>query len=154
MHHDDTDVFDHRRTLTKPRGTASAFQIAGISRILAPWIIDQYRRPRPARPETSSCARSSRLDSLTVSEKQVNDYVSEIDRNAEQAIIDTDPPGLSWPFHSRRGKAAPMERTTSGGSSTPGRHHELPFTASRSLRSRFPDAPRATGKRRGVRPAA
>lgn len=29
-----------------------------------------------------------RLDTLTVAEKQVNDYVSEVDRNAEAAIID------------------------------------------------------------------
>ena len=30
-----------------------------------------------------------RLDTLTVAEKQANDFVSEVDRNAEQAIIDT-----------------------------------------------------------------
>lgn len=45
---------------------------------------------RAARQAGNVIMRSfSRLDSLTVSEKQVNDYVSEIDRNAEQAIIDT-----------------------------------------------------------------
>ena len=45
---------------------------------------------RAARQAGSVIMRSfSRLDSLTVSEKQANDYVSEVDRNAEQAIIDT-----------------------------------------------------------------
>jgi myo-inositol-1(or 4)-monophosphatase len=44
---------------------------------------------RAARQAGNVIMRSySRLDSLTVSEKQVNDYVSEVDRNAEQAIID------------------------------------------------------------------
>ncbi|MCB1787701.1 MAG: inositol monophosphatase [Chromatiaceae bacterium] len=45
---------------------------------------------RAARQAGSVIMRSfSRLDTLTVSEKQANDYVSEIDRNAEQAIIET-----------------------------------------------------------------
>jgi myo-inositol-1(or 4)-monophosphatase len=45
---------------------------------------------RAARQAGSVIMRSfSRLDSLSVSEKQVNDYVSEVDHNAEQAIIDT-----------------------------------------------------------------
>lgn len=45
---------------------------------------------RAARQAGNVIMRSfTRLDSLTVSEKQVNDYVSEVDRNAEQAIIDT-----------------------------------------------------------------
>ncbi len=45
---------------------------------------------RAARQAGSVIMRSfSRLDSLTVIEKQSNDYVSEVDRNAEQAIIDT-----------------------------------------------------------------
>lgn len=44
---------------------------------------------RAARQAGNVIMRSfSRLDSLTVSEKQVNDYVSEVDRNAEHAIID------------------------------------------------------------------
>lgn len=44
---------------------------------------------RAARQAGNVIMRSySRLDSLTVSEKQANDYVSEVDRNAEQAIID------------------------------------------------------------------
>jgi len=44
---------------------------------------------RAARQASNVIMRSfSRLDSLTVSEKQVNDYVSEVDRNAENAIID------------------------------------------------------------------
>jgi len=44
---------------------------------------------RAARQAGSVIMRSfHRLDTLTVSEKQVNDYVSEVDRNAEQAIID------------------------------------------------------------------
>jgi len=44
---------------------------------------------RAARQAGNVIMRSfSRLDSLTVSEKQVNDFVSEVDRNAEQAIID------------------------------------------------------------------
>ncbi|MCB1773262.1 MAG: inositol monophosphatase [Gammaproteobacteria bacterium] len=45
---------------------------------------------RAARQAGSVIMRSfSRLDTLTVAEKQTNDYVSEVDRNAEQAIIDT-----------------------------------------------------------------
>ena len=45
---------------------------------------------RAARQAGSVIMRSfGRIDSLTVSEKQANDYVSEIDRNAEKAIIDT-----------------------------------------------------------------
>jgi len=45
---------------------------------------------RAARQAGSVIMRSfNRLDTLTVSEKQVNDFVSEIDRNAEQAIIET-----------------------------------------------------------------
>ncbi len=45
---------------------------------------------RAARQAGNVIMRSfSRLDSLTVSEKQTNDYVSEVDRNAEQAIIET-----------------------------------------------------------------
>ena len=45
---------------------------------------------RAARQAGNVIMRSfSRLDSLAVSEKQANDYVSEVDRNAEQAIIDT-----------------------------------------------------------------
>lgn len=45
---------------------------------------------RAARQAGSVIMRSfSRLDTLSVSEKQVNDYVSDVDRNAEQAIIDT-----------------------------------------------------------------
>ena len=45
---------------------------------------------RAARQAGNVIMRSfSRLDSLTVSEKQANDYVTEVDRNAEQAIIDT-----------------------------------------------------------------
>jgi myo-inositol-1(or 4)-monophosphatase len=44
---------------------------------------------RAARQAGNVIMRSfSRLDSLTVSEKQVNDYVTEVDRNAEQAIIE------------------------------------------------------------------
>ena len=44
---------------------------------------------RAARQAGSVIMRSfGRLDSLTVSEKRVNDYVSEVDRNAEQAIIE------------------------------------------------------------------
>jgi len=44
---------------------------------------------RAARQAGNVIMRSfSRLDSLTVSEKQVNDYVTEVDHNAEQAIID------------------------------------------------------------------
>lgn len=44
---------------------------------------------RAARQAGNVIMRSfSRLDSLTVSEKQKNDYVTEVDRNAEQAIID------------------------------------------------------------------
>lgn len=44
---------------------------------------------RAARQAGSVIMRAfGRLDSLTVSEKRANDYVSEIDRNAEQAIID------------------------------------------------------------------
>ena len=44
---------------------------------------------RAARQAGNVIMRSfTRLDSLTVSEKKVNDYVSEIDRNAEQAIIE------------------------------------------------------------------
>ncbi len=44
---------------------------------------------RAARQAGSVIMRSfHRLDTLTVSEKQVNDFVSEVDRNAEQAIID------------------------------------------------------------------
>ncbi len=45
---------------------------------------------RAARQAGSVIMRSfNRLDTLTVSEKQVNEYVSEVDRNAERAIIDT-----------------------------------------------------------------
>lgn len=45
---------------------------------------------RAARHAGSVIMRSyNRLDTLTVAEKQVNDFVSEVDRNAEQAIIDT-----------------------------------------------------------------
>lgn len=45
---------------------------------------------RAARQAGSIIMRSfSRLDSLAVSEKQVNDFVSDVDRNAEQAIIET-----------------------------------------------------------------
>ena len=45
---------------------------------------------RAARQAGSIIMRSfSRLDTLTVTEKDVNDYVSEVDRNAEQAIIET-----------------------------------------------------------------
>lgn len=45
---------------------------------------------RAARQAGNVIMRSfNRLDTLTVSEKQVNDFVSEIDRNAEQAIIET-----------------------------------------------------------------
>jgi myo-inositol-1(or 4)-monophosphatase len=45
---------------------------------------------RAARQAGSVIMRSfSRLDALTVAEKQANDFVSEIDRNAERAIIDT-----------------------------------------------------------------
>jgi len=45
---------------------------------------------RAARQAGSVIMRSfSRIDSLTVSEKQANDFVSEVDRNAEKAIIDT-----------------------------------------------------------------
>jgi myo-inositol-1(or 4)-monophosphatase len=45
---------------------------------------------RAARQAANVIMRSfSRLDSLTVSEKDVNDFVSEIDRNAENAIMDT-----------------------------------------------------------------
>ncbi|MCW9078492.1 MAG: inositol monophosphatase [Gammaproteobacteria bacterium] len=45
---------------------------------------------RAARQAGNVIMRSfSRLDSLTVSEKNVNDFVSEIDRNAENAILDT-----------------------------------------------------------------
>lgn len=44
---------------------------------------------RAARQAGNVIMRSfSRLDTLTVTEKQVNDFVTEIDRNAEQAIID------------------------------------------------------------------
>lgn len=44
---------------------------------------------RAARQAGSVIMRSfHRLDTLTVAEKQANDYVSEVDRNAEQAIID------------------------------------------------------------------
>lgn len=44
---------------------------------------------RAARQAGSVIMRSfSRLDTLTVTEKQVNDYVSEVDHNAEQAIIE------------------------------------------------------------------
>jgi len=39
-----------------------------------------------------------RIDSLTIAEKQVNDYVSEVDRAAEHAIIDTI--RKSFPSHS------------------------------------------------------
>ncbi len=45
---------------------------------------------RAARQAGSVIMRSfNRLDTLTVSEKHVNEYVSEVDRNAERAIIDT-----------------------------------------------------------------
>ena len=45
---------------------------------------------RAARQAGSVIMRSfGRLDTLTVAEKQANDFVSEVDRNAEQAIIDT-----------------------------------------------------------------
>ena len=45
---------------------------------------------RAARQAGSVIMRSfNRLDTLTVSEKQANDFVTEVDRNAEQAIIDT-----------------------------------------------------------------
>ena len=45
---------------------------------------------RAARQAGSIIMRSfSRLDTLTVAEKQSNDFVTEVDRNAEQAIIDT-----------------------------------------------------------------
>lgn len=45
---------------------------------------------RAARQAGSVIMRSfSRLDTLTVTQKQTNDFVSEVDRNAEQAIIDT-----------------------------------------------------------------
>lgn len=45
---------------------------------------------RAARQAGSVIMRSyNRLDSLTVAEKRANDYVSDVDRNAEQAIIDT-----------------------------------------------------------------
>jgi len=54
---------------------------------------------RAARQAGNVIMRSfSRLDSLTVSEKQVNDYVSEVDRNAEQAIIEV--LRKSFPGHS------------------------------------------------------
>ncbi|MCB1725626.1 MAG: inositol monophosphatase [Chromatiaceae bacterium] len=44
---------------------------------------------RAARQAGNIIMRSfGRLDTLTVAEKQANDFVSEIDRNAEQAIID------------------------------------------------------------------
>lgn len=44
---------------------------------------------RAARQAGSIIMRSfGRLDTLTVAEKQANDYVSEVDRNAEAAIID------------------------------------------------------------------
>jgi len=44
---------------------------------------------RAARQAGSVIMRSfNRLDTLSVTEKQANDYVSEVDRNAEQAIID------------------------------------------------------------------
>jgi myo-inositol-1(or 4)-monophosphatase len=44
---------------------------------------------RAARQAGNVIMRSfTRLDSLTVSEKKANDYVSEVDRNAEQAIIE------------------------------------------------------------------
>jgi myo-inositol-1(or 4)-monophosphatase len=45
---------------------------------------------RAARQAGSVIMRSfGRLDALTVAEKKANDFVSEVDRNAEQAIIDT-----------------------------------------------------------------
>lgn len=45
---------------------------------------------RAARQAGSVIMRSfGRLDTLSVAEKQANDFVSEVDRNAEQAIIDT-----------------------------------------------------------------
>jgi myo-inositol-1(or 4)-monophosphatase len=45
---------------------------------------------RAAREAGKVIMRSfGRLDALTVSEKKANDFVSEVDRNAEQAIIDT-----------------------------------------------------------------
>jgi myo-inositol-1(or 4)-monophosphatase len=45
---------------------------------------------RAARQAGSVIMRSfNRLDTLTVAEKQANDFVSEVDRHAEQAIIDT-----------------------------------------------------------------
>jgi len=44
---------------------------------------------RAARQAGSVIMRSfTRLDTLTVAEKQANDFVTEVDRNAEQAIID------------------------------------------------------------------
>ncbi len=44
---------------------------------------------RAARQAGSIIMRSfNRIDTLSVAEKQANDYVSEVDRNAEQAIID------------------------------------------------------------------
>jgi myo-inositol-1(or 4)-monophosphatase len=45
---------------------------------------------RAARQAGSVIMRSShRLDTLVVAEKQTNDFVSDVDRNAERAIIDT-----------------------------------------------------------------
>jgi myo-inositol-1(or 4)-monophosphatase len=45
---------------------------------------------RAARQAGNVIMRSfGRLDTLSVAEKQANDFVSEVDRNAEQAIIDT-----------------------------------------------------------------
>jgi myo-inositol-1(or 4)-monophosphatase len=45
---------------------------------------------RAARQAGNIIMRSfGRLDTLTVAEKRANDFVSEVDRNAEQAIIDT-----------------------------------------------------------------
>jgi myo-inositol-1(or 4)-monophosphatase len=53
---------------------------------------------RAARQAGSIIMRSfSRIDTLTVAEKQSNDFVTEVDRNAEQAIIETI--GRAYPGH-------------------------------------------------------
>jgi myo-inositol-1(or 4)-monophosphatase len=70
------------------RGTALRSRaIAVCSRAMNPTTNIAVRAARQA---GSVIMRSfGRLDALTVAEKKANDFVSEVDRNAEQAIIDT-----------------------------------------------------------------
>jgi myo-inositol-1(or 4)-monophosphatase len=86
----DSDAPLHRATIAELRYPPARLRttvIAVCSRAMNPTTNIAVRAARQA--GTVIMRSFGRLDTLTVAEKQVNDFVSEVDRNAEQAIIDT-----------------------------------------------------------------